>query len=78
MLSGPRALFVFTCKCFLQTTWECTIGTSSADGKNDGWHDVSSGGISAATVAKYWFKDSASSPSDSATPSRSRVKQDWL
>ena len=53
MLSGPIALFVFTCKCFLQTTWEFTIGTSSADGKNDGRHDVSSGGISAATVAKY-------------------------
>ena len=53
MLSGPIALFVFTCKSFLQTTWECTIGTSSADGKNDGSHDVSSGGISAATVVRY-------------------------
>ena len=53
MLSAPIASFVFTCKSFLQTTWECTIGTSSANGKNDGRHDVSSGGISAATVAKY-------------------------
>ena len=33
MLSGPIVLFVFTCKSFLQTTWECTIGTSSAGGK---------------------------------------------
>ena len=53
MLSGPIALFVFTCKSFLQTTWECTIGTSSADAKNHRRHDVSSGGISAVTVAKY-------------------------
>ena len=29
------------------------MGTSSADGKNDGRHDVSSGGISVDTVTKY-------------------------
>ena len=78
MLSGSMALFLFTCRSFLQTTWECTIGTSLADGKNDRRHDISSGWISAATVAKYWFKDSASSPSNSAMPSLLRVKQDCL
>ena len=67
---------VCTLKIVLQTSCECTIGTFSAGGKKAGMHEVLSGGISRATVAKNWYKESASSPSDRTEQSRSRENCD--